>query len=157
VWNETNPGEVWEENEFWIELSWRIDPDGSLGIRSRHESREHPGEKLGVDEYYRAFEIRSGIGPGLRPGGTGGGATRRGGRPVRASVRPHPCRAHPRTADNHSGGTCPLIPSYALRPQRPAPRPGDIPAPTGADGDEALDSGEDNGVYVFYIRKTDNE
>ena len=23
-----NPGEVWEENEFWIELSWRIDPDG---------------------------------------------------------------------------------------------------------------------------------
>ena len=30
---EVNPGEVWEENEFWIELSWRIDPDGSLGIR----------------------------------------------------------------------------------------------------------------------------
>ena len=27
------PGEVWEENEFWIELSWRIDPDGTLGIR----------------------------------------------------------------------------------------------------------------------------
>ena len=25
---EVNPGEVWEENEFWIELSWRIDPDG---------------------------------------------------------------------------------------------------------------------------------
>ena len=25
---EINPGEVWEENEFWIELSWRIDPDG---------------------------------------------------------------------------------------------------------------------------------
>ena len=22
-----NPGEVWEENEFWIDLSWRIDPD----------------------------------------------------------------------------------------------------------------------------------
>jgi hypothetical protein len=30
---EANPGEVWEESEFWIELSWRIDPDGSLGIR----------------------------------------------------------------------------------------------------------------------------
>lgn len=30
---EANPGEVWEENEFWFELSWRIDPDGSLGIR----------------------------------------------------------------------------------------------------------------------------
>ncbi|MCB0680824.1 MAG: molybdopterin-dependent oxidoreductase, partial [Saprospiraceae bacterium] len=28
---EVNPGEVWEEDEFWIELSWRIDPDGSLG------------------------------------------------------------------------------------------------------------------------------
>jgi len=49
---EVNPGEVWEENEFWIELSWRIDPDGALGIRRHHESRERPGEKLGVDEYY---------------------------------------------------------------------------------------------------------
>jgi len=49
---QVNPGEVWEENEFWIELSWRIDPDGSLGIRQYHESREHPGEKLTVDEYY---------------------------------------------------------------------------------------------------------
>lgn len=47
-----NPGEVWEENEWWIELSWRIDPDGSLGIRQYHESRERPGEKLTVDEYY---------------------------------------------------------------------------------------------------------
>jgi anaerobic selenocysteine-containing dehydrogenase len=49
---ESNPGEVWEENEFWIDLSWRIDPDGSLGIRKFHESREHPGEKLTIDEYY---------------------------------------------------------------------------------------------------------
>jgi anaerobic selenocysteine-containing dehydrogenase len=48
-----NPGEVWEENEFWIELSWRIDPDGALGIRRYFESQEHPGRKLGVDEYYR--------------------------------------------------------------------------------------------------------
>jgi anaerobic selenocysteine-containing dehydrogenase len=47
-----NPGEVWEENEFWIELSWRIDPDGQLGIRQHFESKERPGEKLGVDEYY---------------------------------------------------------------------------------------------------------
>ena len=30
---QVNPGEVWEEDEFWIELSWRMDPDGSLGIR----------------------------------------------------------------------------------------------------------------------------
>jgi len=48
-----NPGEVWEENEFWIELSWRVDPDGALGIRQYFESRERPGEKLGVEEYYR--------------------------------------------------------------------------------------------------------
>ena len=46
-----NPGEVWEENAFWIELSWRIDPDGALGIRRFFESREHPGEKLSIDEY----------------------------------------------------------------------------------------------------------
>jgi len=49
---QVNPGEVWEENEWWIELSWRIDPDGSLGIRQYHESRATPGEKLTVDEYY---------------------------------------------------------------------------------------------------------
>lgn len=49
---ETNPGEVWEENEFWVELSWRIDPDGSMGIRQYFESKEKPGEKLTVDEYY---------------------------------------------------------------------------------------------------------
>ncbi len=49
---EVNPGEVWEENEFWIELSWRIDPDGALGIRRYYESVQRPGEKLTVDEYY---------------------------------------------------------------------------------------------------------
>lgn len=49
---EVNPGEVWEENEFWMELSWRIDPDGSMGIRKYYESKEKPGERLSVDEYY---------------------------------------------------------------------------------------------------------
>ncbi|HEV2881116.1 MAG TPA: molybdopterin-dependent oxidoreductase [Pyrinomonadaceae bacterium] len=49
---EINPGEVWEENEFWLELSWRIDPDGSLGIRQYVESKQRPGERLSVDEYY---------------------------------------------------------------------------------------------------------
>ncbi len=49
---EVNPGEVWEENEFWIDLSWRIDPDGALGIRKFFESKDEPGRKLGVDEYY---------------------------------------------------------------------------------------------------------
>lgn len=48
----TNPGEVWEENEFWLELSWRIDPEGKLGIRPFVESKERPGERLTVDEYY---------------------------------------------------------------------------------------------------------
>ena len=49
---EVNPGEVWEENEFWMELTWRIDPDGSLGIRQYVESQQQPGTRLGVDEYY---------------------------------------------------------------------------------------------------------
>jgi TusA-related sulfurtransferase len=31
----------------------------------------------------------------------------------------------------------------------------DIPAWAEANGDELLESGEDNGVYVFYVRKTD--
>ncbi|HEY8175024.1 MAG TPA: molybdopterin-dependent oxidoreductase, partial [Gemmatimonadaceae bacterium] len=49
---EVNPGEVWEENEFWIELSWRIDPDGKRGIRKYFESKKQPGAKLSIDEYY---------------------------------------------------------------------------------------------------------
>jgi anaerobic selenocysteine-containing dehydrogenase len=50
--HEFNVGEVWEENEFWIDLSWRIDPDGSLGIREYFESDERPGSPMGIDEYY---------------------------------------------------------------------------------------------------------
>ena len=53
--HEFNPGEVWEENEFWIELSWRIDPDGSLGIRRWFESPTQPGTPMSVDEYYSAM------------------------------------------------------------------------------------------------------
>jgi anaerobic selenocysteine-containing dehydrogenase len=49
---EAGLGEVWEEDEFWIELSWRIDPDGAMGIRKYFESPHRPGEKLTVDEYY---------------------------------------------------------------------------------------------------------
>jgi anaerobic selenocysteine-containing dehydrogenase len=48
----TNPGEVWEEAEFWIALSFKIDPDGSLGIRRYFESTERPGEPVTLDEYY---------------------------------------------------------------------------------------------------------
>jgi len=50
---DANPGQVWEENEFWFELSWRIDPDGSLGIRRYFESPYRPGQKVTVSEYYQ--------------------------------------------------------------------------------------------------------
>jgi anaerobic selenocysteine-containing dehydrogenase len=60
---EVNPGEVWEENEFWIDLTWRIDPDGTLGIRQYVESKRHAGSKLGVDEYY-AYSFEHSV-PGL--------------------------------------------------------------------------------------------
>jgi anaerobic selenocysteine-containing dehydrogenase len=46
-------GEVWEEDEFWIALSWRIDPDGALGIRKYFESPYRPGQMLRVEEFYR--------------------------------------------------------------------------------------------------------
>lgn len=59
---ETNPGEVWEEDEFWIELSWRMDPDGSLGIRKHFMSPYRPGEKIKIDEYYQyVFEHTKGL------------------------------------------------------------------------------------------------
>jgi anaerobic selenocysteine-containing dehydrogenase len=51
--HQANPGEVWEEDEFWISLSWRIDPDGTLGIRKYYESPYRKGERITVDEYYR--------------------------------------------------------------------------------------------------------
>ena len=55
---ESNPGEVWEESEFWAALSWRIDPDGSLGIRKHFESPYRPGQPvtISVDAYgHRKF------------------------------------------------------------------------------------------------------
>ncbi len=50
---EANPGEVWEENEFWNDLSVKMDPDGSLGIKQWFESPYRPGENITVEEYYR--------------------------------------------------------------------------------------------------------
>ncbi|HEX6098217.1 MAG TPA: molybdopterin dinucleotide binding domain-containing protein [Thermoanaerobaculia bacterium] len=70
---QVNPGEVWEENEFWIELSWRIDPDGSLGIRKFFESRKEPGAKLSVEEYY-SFIFENSV-PGLREKAAADGVT----------------------------------------------------------------------------------
>ncbi len=51
--HEANPGEVWEEDEFWIELSWRIDPKGELGVRKYFESPYRAGKKVTIEEYYR--------------------------------------------------------------------------------------------------------
>ena len=59
---QANPGEVWEEDEFWIELSWRIDNDDSLGIRKHFISPYREGQKIKIDEYYRyIFENTKGL------------------------------------------------------------------------------------------------
>ncbi len=59
---EVNPGEVWEEDEFWIELSWRIDKDNNLGIRKHFLSPYRKGKKITIDEYYRyIFEHTPGL------------------------------------------------------------------------------------------------
>lgn len=59
---EANMGEVWEEDEFWIELSWKIDPDSSLGIRKHFISPYRDGEKITINEYYKyAFEQLPGL------------------------------------------------------------------------------------------------
>ncbi|MBX3377112.1 MAG: molybdopterin-dependent oxidoreductase [Phycisphaeraceae bacterium] len=51
--HQANPGEVWEEDEFWIALSWKIDPDGALGVRKYFESPYRPGQRISIDEYYQ--------------------------------------------------------------------------------------------------------
>ena len=95
---DTNPGEVWEENEFWFELSWRIDPDGSLGHpevlrvavpagRARHRRRVLP---LGLREP-GAGAAGEGGGRGAHPAGLHAQVRRRGDRqgplpPGRAAV-----------------------------------------------------------------------
>ena len=60
--HETNPGEVWEEVEFWIDLTWKIDPDGQLGIAKYFESKKNPGTAISVDEYFE--DVFSNV-PGL--------------------------------------------------------------------------------------------
>ena len=46
---EANPGEVWEENEWWIEvIGSRMDPDGTMGIRQWFESPYREGEIITV-------------------------------------------------------------------------------------------------------------
>lgn len=50
---EANPGEVWDEAEFWVELSAKMDEDGSLGIRKHFESPYRKGEIITQEEYWR--------------------------------------------------------------------------------------------------------
>ena len=70
---QSNPGEVWEEDEFWIELSWRIDPDGSMGIRKHFESPYRPGKKITIDEYYQyIFERVKGLSEAAKADGFSG-------------------------------------------------------------------------------------
>ena len=49
---DANPGEVWEEAEFWVALTWRIDPNGKRGLRKYFESKERPGQPISMDEYW---------------------------------------------------------------------------------------------------------
>jgi anaerobic selenocysteine-containing dehydrogenase len=69
----TNPGEVWEEAEFWIALTWKIDPDGSRGLRRWYESAAHPGTAVTLDEYY-ADLFANGV-PGLPEAAAAAGST----------------------------------------------------------------------------------
>jgi anaerobic selenocysteine-containing dehydrogenase len=55
---EANPGEVWEEDEFWLDLSWQIRSDGELGIRQYFVSPYRDGDgdepaQMTVEEYYQ--------------------------------------------------------------------------------------------------------
>ncbi|MDH5506063.1 MAG: molybdopterin-dependent oxidoreductase [Anaerolineae bacterium] len=50
---QANPGEVWEESEFWIDLSVKMDPDGKLGIRKWFDSPYRKGEPITVEEHFR--------------------------------------------------------------------------------------------------------
>lgn len=61
---EANPGEVWEEAEFWIALTWRIDPDGSMGLRRWYESQQAKGVPVSVPEYFGDL-LSHGV-PGLK-------------------------------------------------------------------------------------------
>jgi anaerobic selenocysteine-containing dehydrogenase len=49
---QANPGEVWEEAEFWVDLAFQMDPDGSLGVRQWFESPSQPGSPISQDEYW---------------------------------------------------------------------------------------------------------
>jgi anaerobic selenocysteine-containing dehydrogenase len=79
---EANPGLVWEETEFWVDLSWEIDPDGSLGVRRYFESPYRPGERITIDDYY-GWMFENSV-PGLREAAAKEGLT-----PLDASEMAH--------------------------------------------------------------------
>ena len=54
---------MWEESEFWVALSWKIDPDGALGIRRYFESPYRPGT-ADHDGRVLRMDVRA-LGPGL--------------------------------------------------------------------------------------------
>ncbi len=66
----TNPGQVWEEAEFWIALTHRIDPDGSRGIAKWFESPSGSGAPISMDEYFGdVFENVPGLSEAARQAG----------------------------------------------------------------------------------------
>ena len=98
-----NGGEVWEENEFWVDLSWRIDPDGSLGIRQHFESIDRPGTPIGVDEYYGRIFADAGARARRRRRSSGRHPARVHARPGRVRGARRRVRAV-RAADRSGGG-----------------------------------------------------
>ncbi len=127
-----NPGEVWEENEFWIELSWRIDPDGSLGIRRWFESKVQPGQKLSVDEYY-AYIFEHSV-PGLPEAAAAAGLSpldymrRYGSFEICRDVGP----LHERPLDPEDLEGAVVAPDgriYSPAARRPSPNAAPLPAP----------------------------
>ena len=126
-----NPGEVWEENEFWIELSWRIDTDGALGIRKFFESKKQPGEKLTIDEYY-GWIFENSV-PGLPERAAADGATpleymrRYGAFEVRSHVGP----LHEQAVPEEELEDVAVTPSGRAYTRAPKPdSPNVVPQPT---------------------------
>jgi anaerobic selenocysteine-containing dehydrogenase len=163
---EVNPGEVWEENEFWIDLSWRIDSDGSLGIRQHVESKEHPGQKLSVDEYY-AYTFEQSV-PGLPQRAAAQGLTpleymrRYGAFEVQRSIGPVYAQEVPRDDLQDLGedrfgrvyARAPMAPSLNVVPQ-PTPEPdseGRRPVGVRVDGKILRGFPTPSGRLEFYSR-----
>src|SRR5262249_3173582 len=91
----------------WSALTWRIDPDGSLGIRKHFESPNRPGQPVTMDEYY-GWMFEHSV-PGLPEAAAAEGLTplaymrKYGAFSVKQSVyKPH---EHPLAAETLAGST----------------------------------------------------